>query len=775
MWVDVDTAITVPVNIFPLTDDTDFKTREVAIAYDESGMDLVWNFQTTAGVTSQTAVTPTTAGVYDWTHSGDGMYKIEIPASAGGSINNDAEGTGWFIGLCDGVLAWRGPEIHFRAAGLNNALIDSAYSATRGLAGTALPDAVADAGGGLPISDVGGLDLDTLLGYLTAAVATAAALVTAQNDLDLLTGADGAVLAASQPNYAPNTVVPDVAGTAPTAVENRQEMDSNSTQLAAIIADTLPLGYLGPEGYGIYVDDAAANTNTVNGVDGIFSNPVSTFTAARTLADSLGIEIYYILNNSELTLAATHVDWEFVGFGAMTDNTINLGSQDVSRSRFLNVVLEGTQGGSGRIEAEKCALQDPGPGVSTFHLFALNCGIVDDITLDTSNDNVFIDCFSLVAGNSAPIVRASGASGTLQMRGQKGGVDLRDLSASHNVSLEQVGQVIFDASCNVNANVTLRGIGSKTDNTAGMSNLTEEAYINMPKTNTEADAALTDFFTSSAQLVDDFWDEVISKAAHDVAQSAAKILRLTGDLIQIDGSVSDGSPTTTDFDTTLTQGDDYFNDSVLVFVNGAANAGIGKHVSAYLNANGNVTFVADMAWPVTPVNGDDFVIVALHEHPITEVQAGLATEAKQDIMGTNVDSILEDTNELQTDDVPSLIAAVQGDTNDLQTRLPAALISGKMDSDVEAINDNAASADNLAASALGIVPGVCEGTPTTTVIQTDLAEATDDHYIGRLVLFTSGAAAGQASIIEDYTGATGTLTITAITTAPVATDTFVIV
>lgn len=35
-----------------------------------------------------------------------------------------------------------------------------------------------------------------------------------------------------------NTVVPDVAGTAPTAIENRQEMDSNSTSLIAILADT---------------------------------------------------------------------------------------------------------------------------------------------------------------------------------------------------------------------------------------------------------------------------------------------------------------------------------------------------------------------------------------------------------------------------------------------------------------------------------------------------------------------------------------------------------
>ena len=164
LWLDVDAALSeVPVNVLPLLDDTDFKTREVAITYDQAGMDLVWNFVTTAGVYTQTAVTPTTAGNYDWTHQGDGMYSIEIPASGGVSINNDAEGFGWFTGFCTGVLPWRGPTIGLRASGLNDALVDSAYSATRGLAGTALPAAASDAAGGLPISDAGGLDMDAKL------------------------------------------------------------------------------------------------------------------------------------------------------------------------------------------------------------------------------------------------------------------------------------------------------------------------------------------------------------------------------------------------------------------------------------------------------------------------------------------------------------------------------------------------------------------------------------------------------------------------------------
>jgi len=153
IWMDVDIALSeVPVNVMPLTSDTDFKTVDETIAYNESGMALYWHFTTTAGGTTVTAVTPTTGGDYDWAHQDHGIYTIEITASGGASINNDTEGFGYFTGVCDAVLPWRGPTIGFRAAGLNNVMVDSAYSATRGLAGTALPDAAPGAAGGVFIA-----------------------------------------------------------------------------------------------------------------------------------------------------------------------------------------------------------------------------------------------------------------------------------------------------------------------------------------------------------------------------------------------------------------------------------------------------------------------------------------------------------------------------------------------------------------------------------------------------------------------------------------------
>jgi len=141
IWCDVDAALAeVPVNILPLLDDGDFKTRETTVAYDAAGMDLRWNFVTTAGAYTSTAVTPTTSGDYDWAHQGDGMYSIEIPASGGASINNDTEGFGWFTGFVTGVLPWRGPVIGFRSAALNNSLIDGGA----GLATQASVDTIDD-------------------------------------------------------------------------------------------------------------------------------------------------------------------------------------------------------------------------------------------------------------------------------------------------------------------------------------------------------------------------------------------------------------------------------------------------------------------------------------------------------------------------------------------------------------------------------------------------------------------------------------------------------
>ena len=84
--------------------------------------------------------------------------------------------------------------------------------------------------------------------------------------------------------------------------------------------------------------------------------------------------------------------------------------------------------------------------------------------------------------------------------------------------------------------------------------------------------------------------------------------------------------------------------------------------------------------------------------------------------------------------------------------------------------------EKIYTSAATIVEGAAAaGTLSTTEMTTTLTEATDDHYNGRIIIWTSGVLANQATDITDYDGATKKLTYTAVTEAPTAADTFVIV
>lgn len=85
-------------------------------------------------------------------------------------------------------------------------------------------------------------------------------------------------------------------------------------------------------------------------------------------------------------------------------------------------------------------------------------------------------------------------------------------------------------------------------------------------------------------------------------------------------------------------------------------------------------------------------------------------------------------------------------------------------------------AANLAASAGVIVKATATGTPTTTTMAaTGLSEDTDDHYNGRVIIWTSGVLIDQATEITDYTGSTNLFTFTAVTEVASATDTFIVI
>lgn len=111
--------------------------------------------------------------------------------------------------------------------------------------------------------------------------------------------------------------------------------------------------------------------------------------------------------------------------------------------------------------------------------------------------------------------------------------------------------------------------------------------------------------------------------------------------------------------------------------------------------------------------------------------------------------------------------------------------SDRMPSDLKKINGTASYAANLAASASVIQratifdDGGTYTNSTTVLYSDDITEATDDHHIGNIIKFTSGALFGQSARISDYAltaGLYGTFTLEdALTEAPANDTTFIIV
>lgn len=244
-----------------------------------------------------------------------------------------------------------------------------------------------------------------------------------------------------------------------------------------LVSDTTTVENVGPYatiavdyGGGVWIDSGASNTNTVFGVDGLPSNPVSTLTAARTLADAFGVQKYYIFNSSTLTLAATHNSWEFVGLDRAS--ILSLGGQNVDNSVFTNLSLTGTQGGSTYIKIVKCCLT----ALLALRPWAYECIMAGNFTLLASQMVIFDHCSSGVAGNLTPEITFSAGVTNVNIRHNSGGTKFINMTSDHTVSQEGDGQIIVDASC-VGGHITARGNLTITDNGANM-DITQDAVYN---------------------------------------------------------------------------------------------------------------------------------------------------------------------------------------------------------------------------------------------------------------------------------------------------------
>lgn len=102
-------------------------------------------------------------------------------------------------------------------------------------------------------------------------------------------------------------------------------------------------------------------------------------------------------------------------------------------------------------------------------------------------------------------------------------------------------------------------------------------------------------------------------------------------------------------------------------------------------------------------------------------------------------------------------------------------VSNKVDANITAIAGSTSAATNQKYAALGIYYGTVTGTSTSTTIVDSGLTQSNDFWNGRVVIFLTGSLTLQATRITDFDASTDTLTVDALTTAPSASDTYIIV
>lgn len=244
------------------------------------------------------------------------------------------------------------------------------------------------------------------------------------------------------------------------------EINADAINAAAFATDAA----WAPYGGKIWLDTVAGAAGTTIGTHGLPSNPVDTIADAKTLADALGTKHIVLIGGSSITLAATMEDYVFEGMSGKQSASINLGSQDVDDSRFINCQITGTQGGTGLMYLDNCDLG----AVTTLHCVAKDTKISGNQTFSNNDDIVFERCHSGVSGGSTPQFTLA-ASTDVQFRGYSGGIELLSGGASNSISVEGHGQIIVNASC-TNLTVNLRGAWKETDNGTGTTLVNEASF-----------------------------------------------------------------------------------------------------------------------------------------------------------------------------------------------------------------------------------------------------------------------------------------------------------
>lgn len=620
------------------------------------------------------------------------------------------------------------------------------YDATRG-GMTALPNANADAAGGLPVSDAGGLDLDALN---TAAVRLTAARAQVLDDW-INAGRLDAIL---------DTIAADVVnldgGTLITTAQVNTEVDTaladfftSAAALVDLIWDEAISGHLNAGTSGLYMALAGAilQDTTITGT------PTSTtfnLTAGSTIDDFYNDQLVYILSGTGVgqvrpisdytgSTRTITVDEPWVTTPAAAARVCILSSH----IHPLSQITADIDANSTQLAAILADTADIQPKIGT--LTDLGGGA----TLADNNADMAGATFSTTT-DSQEAIRDRGD--TAWITGGGGG-----LTQSINPILAVPPTIDLANTASVRIGIiltnTLDDLPTTAEITPGTVTISRKAQGGTSWSAVVSAAAMSE--QDGFVYYDEVFDSGTGYAVGDMIRIQFESVSVTADANTYNITGATGV---------------YVYSYIIEPMRGTDGAN-----TTVPDAAGTAPTAVEIRQEVDSNSTQLAAIVA----DTNELQTDWANGGRLDLL---IDAILADTNELQTDDIPGLIAALNDLTSaQVQTAAAAALTAydPPTNAEMEARTPTAAQLAYLVAHSATAVPVTFTGGTTTTAVLGNVdgsaASSTDDVYNSRVLIFNAGTLNYQICRITDYDGATTTATITAVTTAVTGSHTAIMV
>lgn len=248
--------------------------------------------------------------------------------------------------------------------------------------------------------------------------------------------------------------------------------------------------------------------------------------------------------------------------------------------------------------------------------------------------------------------------------------------------------------------------------------------ITAAKLNADAITAAKVAADVSAEIADAVWDEAAS--GHVAAGSFGEQCGTDIDAILVDT----GTTLQAEVDGIQADTEDIQSRIPAALVSGRIDASVGAMAA-------NVVTAASLAADA----GGEIADAVWDEAAAGHVAAGSFGEQ----CGTDIDAILVDTGTTLQGEVDG----IQADTEDIQSRIPASLVSGRIDASVGAMAANTLTASALAADAVTeIQSGLATSVPTANEnadALLDRASAIDGYTVRQIMRVLAAALAGETS------------------------------